>query len=622
MDKLILKKHKIYLILLLIVVTLTGCSSGNSSSSTPPPTTSNSNYIVNGTITERNLNTPINGATISMGSYTTITDSNGLYQLTNIESGPYTISVIADNYYSFQDNIEVYTNYSWDKALYPFEDGGLLTGQVKIINSIKDYSDQVFISKNSSDSNFSTANIPEYKENEILVKYRSDYEPITIQNNNNLVKLGSSKSLRNKGIIVNYKIPDDKNIDDVLNEYKSLSEVEWAEPNYIYHITSIPNDPYYSQQWGNHKTNLEGARDYFTGNNSVTVAVLDTGIIPHPDLEGRILTGADFVDEDDNPTDETNSNSHGTHVAGIIAANTDNNKGIAGVYGQVDILPIRVLTDHYGDTADLIDGIKYAIEKDVDIINMSLAGSGSSTLLRETIKEAVDQGIVVIAAAGNSSGWVQYPAAFPEVIAVGAISQDNELSYFSNYGSELELLAPGEEIISTSGNKTNYYKYVYMSGTSMAAPYVSGIAALLKANKPNMTGTEIRNMLNNTALDLGEEGQDIFYGYGLVDAYAALRGEALPLPNVFVATVSGNDVSTVTPPGDWDNGSFFIPGVPEGDYYLVAVRDLNNNNTIDTGDYFGKSTETINIEEHTTTSKDITLYYVDDTSPYYGYNLH
>ena len=329
---------------------------------------------------------------------------------------------------------------------------------------------------------------------------------------------------------------------------------------------------------------------------------------------------------DDNPTDETQSSnlSHGSHVAGIIGAATDNKEGIAGVYNNVDILPIRVINRFgNGDTIDLIEGIEYAIELDVDIINMSLAGSGNSSALGKAIQGAVNQGIIVVAAAGNSAyGSVQYPAAFPEVIAVGSINQDNRLSDFSNYGNELELVAPGEDIISTSGYMMNddtfYSDYYNMSGTSMATPYVSGIAALLKASNH----TDIRNILQETAVDLGDIGRDDIYGYGLVDAYAALRGKPLTLPDVFVATIVGNDVTTVTSPGDWDNGSYFIPGAPAGDYYLVAVRDLNNNNIIDTGDYFGKSKETIYIEEHTTTYKDINLYYVDDNSPYHGYNLH
>jgi len=424
-------------------------------------------------------------------------------------------------------------------------------------------------------------------------------------------------------------------MDDILLEYRSLPEVEWAQPNYIYHITSIPNDPYYPQQWGYHRVNLEGAWDYFTANNNdsldVTVAVLDTGIIPnHPDLVDRIIAGADFVGEaddnlsdnmtDEDPTDENKNSSHGTHVAGIIGATTDNGKGIAGVYGQINILPIRVIED-FGNTKDIIEGIKYAIKMGVDIINLSLAGSGEDQLLREAIQEAVAQGIVVVAAAGNSGGSVKYPAAFPEVIAVGSINSDNQLSDFSCYGFEMELVAPGEKIISTSGymrdNGSLHSGYYNMSGTSMATPYVSGIAALLKASGQ----TDIRNVLKRTAVDLGNEGLDERFGYGLIDAYAALREEPLPLPDVFASSIEGTEITTESLPGIWDNGSYYIADIDPGEYYLVAIRDLNNNGQIDSGDYFGKSAETVYIEEDIITIKDIDLYYVDDNSPYHGWTL-
>ncbi len=637
MDKLILKKYKIYIIIVLIlVVTITGCSSGLSS----PSDSSSTNYIVSGSITDYNTQQPIKGANIILGNNTTKTDSNGFYKLTNIETASYTISVLADNYYSYQENIEISANHTWNKAIFPYQAGGLITGNVKIINSSQDYTEQISLSSNSQDNNISTKSTQDYKENEIVVKYRNSQEPITIQNDKNYIKLSSSKNPTNKGIIINYKLPNDTNMEDILNEYNSLPDVEWAEPNYIYHITSIPNDPYYPQQWGNHRTNLEGARDYFTSSNvnPVTVAVIDTGIIPdHPDLKDRISPlGADFVGDptdgldynmtDDDPSDESRSTtlSHGSHVAGIIGATTDNSEGIASVYNNVEILPIRVINRFgNGDTIDLIEGIEYAIKMDVDIINMSLAGSGNSSALRETIKEAVNQGIIVVAAAGNSGySSVLYPAAFPEVIAVGSINQNNKISYFSNYGSKLDLVAPGEDIISTSGYMINdgsiFSDYYYMSGTSMSTPYVSGIATLLIASGQ----TDIRNILQDTAVDLGDEGMDIKYGHGLVDAYAALRGKSLSLPDVYVATIEESQINTLTPPGIWDNGSYIIPNAPPGDYYLVVIRDLNDNGIIDTGDYFGKSTNTIYIEEQTTTSKNTKLYYVDDNSPYHGWKFY
>lgn len=409
MNKNILKKYLVYILLITLSLIMSGCSSSPGSSSTP-----RTYFKLSGNITDFSTGLPISNAAINLNGNITYTNRAGFYELSIFTSGSYEIKVLANKYYSYMEEIELSADMDWNKALYPFQGGGLITGRINPLNSSQDYSgDKLYISNdttNIKNTNFNSATSSVYKENNLLVKFKSDNELVSIQQKSSLKKMGKGKLRNSKGSIVQYQIPNEKNMKDVLDEYQSLPEVEWAQPNYIYHTTSIPNDYYYPLQWGNHKVNLEAAYDHFTENNEVTVAVIDTGIIPdHPDLIGKILSGADFVGQndetlnemtDDDPTDETKypDISHGTHVAGIIGATTDNSKGIAGVYNQIKILPIRAI-NHLGIglTIDLVESIEYAIEKNVDIINLSLAISrydsslGKDDLLHEAIIKAVEK---------------------------------------------------------------------------------------------------------------------------------------------------------------------------------------------------------------------------------------
>ncbi len=647
-----LPKTKIYILLFGITVILlfTGCSSSN-------PAITSTSLTVEGTITDYNTGEPVTQAKIFLDSTSQTSDEDGFYRFVNIDKGMYQFGIKAGGYYSYSEELDIYQDKEINKQLVPSAGGGLITGEIILENTSQDYPSPVSISPAETSNNtvktsdysseivtnyISRINGEKYKRDEILLKLKDGVKSLSAVlpagNADTNFKIISTIIKENREKFFHLKLNDGKTVEEVLQYFRKLPCVEWAQPNYLYYPAGIPQDEHYPEQWGHHRINLEGARDYIDNSNTTTVAVIDTGILPeHPDLAGNVLQGADFAGSPDpelphnmtdmDPLDEIRYEpSHGTHVAGIVAAVTDNNAGIAGVSKNTKILPLKIFDSsgfsyNPGSTDDIIEAIEYAIAMDVDIINLSLAGTGDDNALQITIQDAVNNGIIVVAAAGNSGDKddykVKYPAAFPEVIAVGSTNYENNRSYFSSYGEELELVAPGSEIISTSGYKTmNSYThdYFYMSGTSMSTPYVSGVAALLVAGGHN----NVRNILQQTAIDLGREEFDTHYGYGLIDAYAALRGEPLPPPSVCAAFINGSEITPVSEVITGENNSYQIPGISPGEYYLVTFRDMNNNGLLETGEYFGQSNGEIIVTEDATTTVDLNLYYIDDKSPYNG----
>ncbi|AVX19934.1 MULTISPECIES: S8 family peptidase [Carboxydocella] len=245
--------------------------------------------------------------------------------------------------------------------------------------------------------------------------------------------------------------------------------------------------------------------------SGVRVGVLDTGIdLQHPDLKvagGIALTGDSFQDD----------NGHGTHVAGIIAAQ-DNSQGVVGIAPGVELFAIKALNSAgSGWYSDIAAGLEWAIKNRLDIVNLSLGGKQNNPLLRYAVKRAARAGILLMAAAGNAGNeegkgdTVLYPARYPEVMAVGAIDRQWQRAPFSSTGPALDLVAPGVEILSTIPGGD----YKVMSGTSMASPHITGLAALLKSAYPRLKAKEIRQRLTAGAIDLGSKGWDSWYGYGL-----------------------------------------------------------------------------------------------------------
>ncbi len=287
------------------------------------------------------------------------------------------------------------------------------------------------------------------------------------------------------------------------------------------HALAVPNDPRFAGQYGPTLIGLPAAWSTAGfGASSVTVAVLDSGIARgHPDFQGaRILAGYDYVNRDAVPNDDCG---HGTHVAGILGANTNNGAGVAGT-SQATILPLKVLGNRCtGSLSTIAQAIVDATDQGADVIAMSLGSSTNSPALSAAVAYAWDHGAILVAAAGNdgSDNSVDYPAAYSQVIAVSAVDANKALASYSSRGPQVEVAAPGNTIDSTTSNGG----YGTMSGTSMATPFVAGSIALVLSCAPATTNQQARDALRATAADLGPAGRDDGYGQGLVRADLLVR---------------------------------------------------------------------------------------------------
>ena len=327
-------------------------------------------------------------------------------------------------------------------------------------------------------------------------------------------------------------------------------DIELARPDYRARLADVPNDPYFL----NYQYNLRNrggildispdirpqmtagadikattAWDVTKGDAETIIAIVDTGVdMTHPELVSKLVsTGHDFANNDDDATDDV---WHGTHIAGIAAADTDNSVGIAGVAWNCRILPVKV-TDATGEGfySWIIDGIIWAADQGADVINISLGGSLPDPFLEDACKYAHDKGVVVVAAAGNDGVMVQYPAAYDDyVLAVAASDYNDAIADFSSFGPEVDVAAPGVWIL---GPVPQWYvgegflPYLFGSGTSMAAPHVAGLAALIKSAKPDLPVDDIMKIIRYTADDINKTihpGRDDYAGYGRVNMTRAL----------------------------------------------------------------------------------------------------
>ncbi len=359
------------------------------------------------------------------------------------------------------------------------------------------------------------------------------------------------------------KVPPEIDLNSMIKKLKENPNIENAHLEYFARMAAVPNDRYYQEQWGLRRIKCEEAWELEKGSQEVIIAIVDTGVDQnHPDLKDKLVPGYDMVDltevepgegcvwegdiytRDDNPEDE---NGHGTHCAGIAAASTNNDRGVAGVAWNCKIMPVRVLAntrcttpegtyvDGTGIFTDIADGIIWAADHSAHVISMSLGGlvpidEPLPELLRDAIDYANSRGCVIVAAMGNEGvnperyGYYAYPAAHPKVFVVGAVDQNNRRANFSNYGHYKHVMAPGVEIRSTYIGSD----YADLDGTSMATPFVSGLAALIKSANPHLSPDEIVERIRQTAASEGEYTEE--YGYGVVDALKAVLAVLPPPP--------------------------------------------------------------------------------------------
>jgi len=266
----------------------------------------------------------------------------------------------------------------------------------------------------------------------------------------------------------------------------------------------VPNDPLYSQQWALRKLQAVKAWEIAHNGVDVIVAVVDTGIdTRHPDLQGQLTPPSTWYDFGNNDADPTDIQGHGTHVAGIIGAITNNDTGITGLAHNAQLMPVKVFSDGRKGTyqSTIARGILHATAHGADVINLSLGSSESSKLMESVIQYAHESGVVVVAAAGNrNTQRMHYPAAYDNVISVCATQENDTKSGFSNYGTWVDVCAPGSNILSTVPDG-----YARLNGTSMAAPYVAGLAALLKSQEPEWEPAQIKARILNTADNIDKQ---------------------------------------------------------------------------------------------------------------------
>lgn len=322
-----------------------------------------------------------------------------------------------------------------------------------------------------------------------------------------------------------YVVKGDRNLLQALKKSGLVKNTEFIEPNYIYNALETPNDPDYSKQWNLRSINIEAAWDETKGSGT-TVAVIDTGITRVSDLKNtEFVKGYDFVNDRVEADDD---NGHGTHVAGTVAQSTNNNYGVAGIAYEAKLMPLKVLSASGGGTvSDIAEAIKFAADNGADVINMSLGGGGESQLMKEAVDYAHQKGVVIIAAAGNENrNASSFPARYAHVISVAALDAAGIKAPYSNFGAGIDISAPGGSetgkiLQETIDPETGYETFASYQGTSMAAPHVAGVAALVKASGVT-DPDDIENVLKQSARAVKEDPLNHF-GSGHLDAAAAVK---------------------------------------------------------------------------------------------------
>jgi subtilisin family serine protease len=332
--------------------------------------------------------------------------------------------------------------------------------------------------------------------------------------------MGAKTSRRAKsGGLAVVQVPPGTDVAKFIARLSDQPGVKFAEQDSLVYEAVVSNDIAFPHQWALPKIGAPAAWDISEG-ASVRVAVVDSGVdLSHQDLLGRFdaASGYNFVTRGASPQDD---DGHGTHVAGIIGATLNNGIGMAGVANKCTIIPVKVMNSAgTGSSSNVAEGIYWAADHGADVINLSLGAPISSAAIESAVQYAVNRDCVVVAASGNEgSNQVFYPAAAPNVIGVAATDKNDVRPGFSNYGPNVDISAPGLDIYSTWPGGT----YRWGSGTSMSAPHVSGVVALIRAKNPSWTRAMVERQLLGTALDLGAVGRDDYFGYGRVQADRAL----------------------------------------------------------------------------------------------------
>jgi thermitase len=432
--------------------------------------------------------------------------------------------------------------------------------------------------------------------NDVVAKVKSKYS----KRSNRLSDVINTPRLDN---IYKIKVPKGKNLNDLCKELAEDASVEYAVPNGTAEIMFTPADPMFSQQWSHTLSNAQNAWDIERGSSQVVVAVIDCGVdYNHEDLAVNMVSGYDYVDIDvaqyqsngyilapgeDYTTPDNNPmdfNGHGTHCAGIIAA-ANNSVGVCGVAPGVKIMPVRAgfsirnTVEEFGklEYDDIANAIRYAADHGADIINMSFGSSDDNQLIRDAVQYAASMGVVLVAAAGNDNVTsLSYPAANNYVISVAAVSQNNRKSYYSNYGAWVDIAAPGGDqfvdnqiwstVPRTGGALTSPSGYRAMQGTSMAAPYISGVAALILSRNTSRSAAQVEQIIKRSTEN---PSTDSYIGFGKINVQKAVQHQAVnatititsPVELQTISSEIQNITGTITAPAGSTYRTFYGQGL-------------------------------------------------------------
>lgn len=388
---------------------------------------------------------------------------------------------------------------------------------------------------------------PMFSQNQVLVKFKPSLSSFLLESTFAHYEVRPLRKFPHIGVFL-VQIAPGSTVKEMLAVFNQNPDVEYAEPNYKTYSQVTPNDPLFQYQYalyntgqsigsvpgspqGTSRADIKAteAWEETKGSQDVVVAVIDSGVdFDHPDLADKIVSGGrDFANDDFDARDDYY---HGTFVSGLIAADTNNSEGMAGVAWNCKILPVKATgADGTGLYSWIIDGIMWAADQGVDIINMSIGGDEPSDALESALKYAYNKGVVLVAAAGNDAASIVYPAAYGDyVLAVAATDYNDTRVAWSAAGAEIDVAAPGERILSCV--PVDYFgpgslPYGFGSGTSASAPQVAGLAALIKSIKPWLSPKDIMNIIRYTADDTNKNespGRDDFIGYGRINMEKAL----------------------------------------------------------------------------------------------------
>lgn len=393
---------------------------------------------------------------------------------------------------------------------------------------------------------FMRTEAPRFAPDQVLVRFKPKVSPQLVEGTLQFYGTETIKRIPRLDIY-QVRIPAGISVEEMVSALRRNPDVDHAGPNYIARITATPNDTLFRYQYalnntgqdfgapgsptGKAKADIRATSGWeeTTGDPATIIAIIDSGIdFDHPDIKDKIVSGGrDFFNDDWEAVDD---NGHGTFVAGIAAADTNNNEGIAGVAWNCMVLPVKV-TDEEGLAyyADVISGIIWAADNGAHVINISLGGDAPDDDLRDALRYAYDKDIVVVASAGNDDDFVYYPAAYDAYcLAVAATDYNDIRTSWSCYGPEVDVAAPGDSVLSIVPTwywEPEYLPYAFGDGTSASAPHVTGLAALLKSLKPWLSVDDIMNVIRYSADDVnsGEHsGRDDYIGYGRINMDKAL----------------------------------------------------------------------------------------------------